>query len=482
MTIENAKLTITHIAVLGETTFAYDFLVLAKKDMYIYIGGVPYLAGFDITGLGDNAGGTIILDIAITAEQAGKDVYIVRVVDFDQLIDYTAYDAFPAESHERSLDKLTMMVQQNGFALTRAIAIPLTEDPLLFQTTLPLSGERANREVSFDSLGNVVMVQSERRLDNPSVNGYVLASTTGGVRFWTENIGTGTDNHDDLNNRNLANQHAISSITDLQSTLNSKSDVGHDHNIDYFQKTEHLNSSSGAGDSGKPVVLNSQGQIDPTMVDFAGLTPQGDFTPEAGAEYPLNPEVGYYWSVTGVGTGYTFLTGDLIGQTALNGNVMMFSANGWSLLQSGIDPNLYYHLDGSVSITAPFAGGNQQIKTIDHGTDSNDAVTVTQLATKEDADPLIQAHLSDISNPHLVTKEQVGLSEVDNTSDADKPTSTATNNALALKSDTTHLHAQYIESVLESGVGTVLNNMLRVTQSEYDALTPVSTTVYFIVG
>ena len=35
------------------------------------------------------------------------------------------------------------------------------------------------------------------------------------------------------------------------------------------------------------------------------------------------------------------------------------------------------------------------------------------------------AHASDYSNPHSVTKEQVGLGNVDNTSDADKPVSTA---------------------------------------------------------
>lgn len=37
-------------------------------------------------------------------------------------------------------------------------------------------------------------------------------------------------------------------------------------------------------------------------------------------------------------------------------------------------------------------------------------------------------HLNDQSNPHQVTKEQVGLGEVDNTSDIDKPVSDATRN------------------------------------------------------
>ena len=42
----------------------------------------------------------------------------------------------------------------------------------------------------------------------------------------------------------------------------------------------------------------------------------------------------------------------------------------------------------------------------------------------------VNTHKSDISNPHEVTKEQVGLSNVDNTSDIDKPVSSATSEAL----------------------------------------------------
>ena len=49
----------------------------------------------------------------------------------------------------------------------------------------------------------------------------------------------------------------------------------------------------------------------------------------------------------------------------------------------------------------------------------------------------IQGHISNnTTNPHNVTKSQVGLSNVDNTSDANKPISTATTTALAGKQDT----------------------------------------------
>lgn len=46
-------------------------------------------------------------------------------------------------------------------------------------------------------------------------------------------------------------------------------------------------------------------------------------------------------------------------------------------------------------------------------------------------------HIANTSNPHNVTKSQVGLGNVDNTADADKPVSTATQNALDGKINTT---------------------------------------------
>lgn len=47
----------------------------------------------------------------------------------------------------------------------------------------------------------------------------------------------------------------------------------------------------------------------------------------------------------------------------------------------------------------------------------------------------LNAHIADTANPHGVTKAQVGLGNVDNTSDADKPISTAQQTALDAKQD-----------------------------------------------
>lgn len=67
----------------------------------------------------------------------------------------------------------------------------------------------------------------------------------------------------------------------------------------------------------------------------------------------------------------------------------------------------------------------------------NDGGATTDLTkTKLDG---IDTHVASTSNPHSVTKAQVGLSNVDNTTDLGKPISTATQTALNLKVNTSEL-------------------------------------------
>lgn len=74
------------------------------------------------------------------------------------------------------------------------------------------------------------------------------------------------------------------------------------------------------------------------------------------------------------------------------------------------------------------------------GVESNLSQRITNEQTRaESAESTLRTnlsnHTSNKNNPHQVTKEQVGLGNVDNTSDLNKPISTATQNALNLKAD-----------------------------------------------
>ena len=72
---------------------------------------------------------------------------------------------------------------------------------------------------------------------------------------------------------------------------------------------------------------------------------------------------------------------------------------------------------------------------VDNTSDVNKPVSTAQVTAIGTVQTNLNTHTSDIANPHSVTKTQIGLSNVDNTSDANKPISTATQTALDLKQD-----------------------------------------------
>lgn len=76
--------------------------------------------GYSVDGAGKPNGGSISV---ISASTSGNRLTITRNVPKTQLIDYIANDAFPAESHESGLDKLTMLIQQYARNNDRALTL-----------------------------------------------------------------------------------------------------------------------------------------------------------------------------------------------------------------------------------------------------------------------------------------------------------------------------------------------------------------------
>jgi hypothetical protein len=148
-----------------------------------------------------------------------------------------------------------------------------------------------------------------------------------------------------------------------------------------YLKTEHLDIGTGTGDAGKPVILNSNGKLDQSLLDISTFVPAGNWTPTAGAEYP-DPSghlPGTFWVVAELTADYTFTGGSLSGMSTKNGDLMIWADPDWALYASSIDPDIYYKIDGTVALTAALAGGGQQLKNIADGTDNSDAVTLSQL-------------------------------------------------------------------------------------------------------
>ena len=128
------------------------------------------------------------------------------------------------------------------------------------------------------------------------------------------------------------------------------------------------------------------------------------------------------------GTGAPTTTPTKLGQTyvdSVSGNVYISkgtaSSADWSLMAAGASGGVT-SFNGRTGAVTPQSGDYTPTLV---GADPAGASATVQSN--------LNTHIADTANPHAVTKAQVGLSNVDNTSDLNKPISTATQTALNAK-------------------------------------------------
>ena len=148
------------------TEFSFPYRFLANGDLVVVSvssAGVETIKAivtdYTLTGAGDDAGGTVTM---LVAPASGTRLVIYRDTEVVQETDYTSGDAFPAESHERALDRLTMILQEKtpgAAGATRAIQIPIG-DPGDVNTVLPPSIARLDKFLVFDATTGSVGVSN----------------------------------------------------------------------------------------------------------------------------------------------------------------------------------------------------------------------------------------------------------------------------------------------------------------------------------
>lgn len=131
------------------------------------------------------------------------------------------------------------------------------------------------------------------------------------------------------------------------------------------------------------------------------------------------------------------------GYVTIDGKVRGLNTTGSAVGEVWVDGDVLYvkpNDDGKLTKVVPTYGQlKMPVANVIHAhTNGTLEVRVTPIDENayEPSNSNIQGHIIDTSNPHGVTKAQVGLGNVDNTSDANKPISTATQNALNTKVDT----------------------------------------------
>lgn len=122
MTVQTNNNSITYVGNGSTVHFDYDYLILNASHLKVYFGDVLQTSGYEVSGVSSQTGGTVAFAVA---PPNGANITLIRDVPFLQLTDYQPYDAFPAESHERALDLLTMMTQQLKDELGRTMQYPV---------------------------------------------------------------------------------------------------------------------------------------------------------------------------------------------------------------------------------------------------------------------------------------------------------------------------------------------------------------------
>lgn len=119
MTVTTTHSYVKSVANGTNKVFGFDFVLLDDGDLEVY-NGVDLVnpSLYSVAIASDNYGGTITF---ITAPPQGSVITSQRVMPQDQQTSYPEGGPFPPKAHERALDKLTMLVQQQQHAVDSAV-------------------------------------------------------------------------------------------------------------------------------------------------------------------------------------------------------------------------------------------------------------------------------------------------------------------------------------------------------------------------
>jgi hypothetical protein len=130
MTISTTASRISYNGNGATTAFSFPYRFLTNADLTVIKvaadGTETTLVlntNYTVTGADDDAGGTVTLSVA---PLSGQRLVIYRAVSITQEVDYITGDPFPAETHERALDRLTMVAQQQQDAIDRSAKLSET--------------------------------------------------------------------------------------------------------------------------------------------------------------------------------------------------------------------------------------------------------------------------------------------------------------------------------------------------------------------
>ena len=145
----------------AQVIFPYTFRILAKEHLLVVhttaVGVETELeitTNYTVSGVG-GVGGNVTTCGDDSPYPTGDTLTIIRDVPLTQLIDYVENDMFPAETHEKGLDKLTMLIQQFSELHDRMLLLSVVSTYSELDLPDPVSGQYLRWKTDLSGLENV---------------------------------------------------------------------------------------------------------------------------------------------------------------------------------------------------------------------------------------------------------------------------------------------------------------------------------------
>jgi hypothetical protein len=170
------------------TIFSFPYKFLTNADLVVVevsSAGVETVktmgSHYSVSGAGNDGGGTVTMT---TAPASGVMLLLYRSTAITQETDYISGDPFPAETHERALDKITAIAQEIGSDSARAIKVPVGDSSAL-ATVLPVALSRLDRLLAFDATTGAIEMSSftQTQVASAIAAAYAAGSTADAVTF-----------------------------------------------------------------------------------------------------------------------------------------------------------------------------------------------------------------------------------------------------------------------------------------------------------
>jgi|GEM_PF-1564434 len=132
-----------------QTTFIFPFPVFSASNVEVYLDDEPQSNGYDVAGVGESGGGTVIFD---AAPAGGVIVTLRRFMTIERTTDFQEGGTFLAKTINDELDRQAAFSQQLEAELGRCLRLAPTDpagDPII-----PKKADRASRLLGFDGDGD----------------------------------------------------------------------------------------------------------------------------------------------------------------------------------------------------------------------------------------------------------------------------------------------------------------------------------------